>query len=189
MGKVPVKHASSLTDNTGAGVGSVFGHVVYETTVGARATSGAQKTIRDTETTGRSTMVGNIVKFANICLQCSPRGANPTNDNDNAGWLEWAVVWQRERDVDPTLANIGVETLGVVCSRNYRENCLLTGCFPLGTKQAMAQDIKIKIPERCCYIKMGDSLTCFCYVRTSNSSDVRTDSHRLIASSHWKDYS
>ncbi len=188
-GKVPVKHSSSLVGNTGQGVGSVFAHIVYETTVGDRLVAGGIQTIKDTATTERDINVGDIVKYANICLQASPRGANPTNDNDNAGWLEWAVCWQQERAVLPAITNLGVATLGVICSHVFRENCLLTGCFPIGTKQAMAQDIKIKLPERCCRVKMGANLQCFCFVRTSSSTDVRTDSHRLMVSSHFKCYS
>ena len=121
-------------------------------------------------------------------MQATPRGASPTNDNDNAGWLEWAIVWQEEGVTFPTIANIGVLTLGVICSHAFRENCLLTGCFPLGTKQAMAQDIKLKLPQKACRVKMGARLLCICYVRTSLSTDSRTDSHRLIASSHFKCY-
>ncbi len=189
LGKDGIKHSSTLVDNTGPGVGSVFGHLIYNTSVGARSTSGAGKTIQNSANTEARCLVSDIVKYVNICLQCSPRGASPTDDNDNAGWLEWAVVWQREVETLPAVTNLGVGTLGMVCSHAFRENCLMTGCFPLGTKQAMAQDIKIKIPARCIKIHMGDTLNCFCYVRTSKSTDVRTDSHRLIASSHFKAYS
>ncbi len=188
-GKVPVKHSSTLLDNTGAGVGSYFGHVIYDTDVGLRSTTGSVQTIRDKATTEETCQVADIIKYVNICLQCSPRGPNPTDDNDNAGWLEWAIVWQREKLGAPTVANIGVLTLGAICSHAFRENCLMTGCFPIGTKQAMSQDLRIKIPQRCCRLRMGDILTIFCYVRTSLSTDSRTDSHRLIASSHFKAYS
>jgi len=188
-GLTPVKHSSTLVDNTGAGVATFFVHVIYDTDVGARTISGGVQTIQDSATTERTVNIGNVIKYANICLECAPRGANPTADNDNAGWLEWAIYWQRERLVDPTVANIGVATAGVVCSHSFRENCLMTGCFPLGTKQAMSSDIKIKLPKRCCKVKMGDTLKCLCYVRTSDSTDTRTDSHRLIASSHFKAYS
>ncbi len=189
FGKVSVKHSSTLLDNTGAGVGSFFRHQIYVTEVGVRNTSGAVQTVKDFATTGDDVNIGDVVKYVNICLEACPRGANPTNDNDNCAWLEWAVVWQQERSTPVTVANIGLETLGVLCSRSYRENCLMTGCFPIGTKQAMSQDIKIKLPQKCVKIKIGSLLQIFCYVRTSSSTDVRTDSHRLIASSHFKCYS
>ncbi len=188
-GKVAVKHSSCLVDNVGQGTATIFPHIIFQTDVGARALTGGVQTIRNEANTENDCNIGDTIKYVNICLEASPRGANPTNDNDNAGWLEWAIVYQKERSAVPTTANLGVCTLGVVCSHAFREDCLMTGCFPLGTKQAMAQDIKIKIPERCQQIKMGSILRCFCHVRTSSSTDVRTDSHRLMASSHFKVYS
>jgi len=188
-GKVPVKHASTLLDNTGPAVGSFFGHVIFDTTVGLRLTAGGVQTIKDSATTEENCNVGDIIKYVNICLECSPRGAQPTNPLDNSGWLEWAIVYQKERATPPTVTNIGVLTLGCICSHAFREDCILTGCFPIGTAQAMSQDIKIKLPQRMCRLKLGSILRIFCFIRTSNSSDMRTDSHRLIASSHFKVYS
>ncbi len=189
MGLVAIKHSSTLVDNTGPAVGTFFSHEIFVTNVGARLTSGGIQVIQDQATTENICQVGDVIKYVNICLECSPRGALPTNELDNAGWLEWAVVWQQERNVLPTTANIGVATLGVIASHVYRENCLLTGCFPIGTKQAMSQDIKIKLPKKCTRLKMGDVLQVICFIRTSNSADLRTDSHRLIASSMYKAYS
>ncbi len=187
-GKAPIKHASTLVDNTGPGVGSIFNHEIYATNVGQRVVSGAVQVLKDSENTEELVIVGSIIRYVNICIECTPRGVEPTNVLDNAGWLEWAVVWQQERDVDPAVTNIGVLTLGVIASHVYRENCLLTGCFPIGTRQAMSQDIKIKLPQKCCKIKMGDTLKLLAFVRTSNSTDMRTDSHRLIVSSMFKAY-
>ncbi len=188
-GLTAIKHASTLVDNTGAGVGSFFVHKIFETKVGARGTTGGVQTIMDSANTEELVNISNVIKYVNICLEAGPRGANPTNDNDNVAWLEWAVYWQREDDINPGVANIGVLTLGCICSHIFRENCLMTGCFPIGSKQSMSQDIKIKMPKRCCKVKMGDVMKVVCYIRTSSSTDVRTDSHRLIASSHFKVYS
>ncbi len=189
MGKVPVKHASTLVANIGQGDGSIFGHLIFDTKVGGRALAGGVQTLQESVTTEETCQVSDVVKYVNICLECSPRGTIPTDELDNAGWLEWAVVWQRERDATPTTANLGVLTLGCVCSHVYRENSFMSGCFPVGTKQSMAVDIKIKIPKRCSRLRMGDTLKIFCFFRSSSSSDVRTDSHRLVASSHFKAYS
>ncbi len=189
-GQTPIKHASALLDNTGSGVGSIFEHVIYRTDL-TRDLSGGVQDLKENITTEDRCQVSDIIKYVNICLECGPREPAPTDENelDNVSWLEWAVYWQRERRVTPAINNLGVATLGVICSHTFRENCLMTGCFPIGTKQAMAQDIKIKIPRRCCKVKLGDSLIIGCYVRTSDSTDMRTDSHRLIASSHFKAYS
>ncbi len=184
----PVKHSTTLVDNTGPGVGSFFGHEIYRTAL-TRGTSGGVSVLQQNINNEEQCQVGDIIKYINICLECSPRGVQPTNELDNAGWLEWAVIFQEERNVLPTVANIGVLTLGAVCSHIYRENCIMTGCFPLGTKQAMSTDIKLKIPLKWSKIKLGFVCQVVCYVRTSNSADTRTDSHRLIASSHYKSYS
>ncbi len=187
-GQTPIKHSSTLVDNTGAGVGSLFSHLIFGTE-SARGTSGGVQNLKNFINTEEQVEVGDIIKYVNICLQCSPRAVEPTNVLDNAGWLEWCVFWQRETDKSVGVANIGILTVGCIASHQFRENCLLTGCFPIGTRQAMAQDIKIKIPRRCCKIKLGDKLRVTCYIRTSNSADMRTDSHRMIASSHFKAYS
>ncbi len=188
-GKTPVKHGSSLIANVGPGDGSFFSHLIYRTTVGGRVTSGAAQTLQDNTSTEEFVQVSDIVKYVNICIECGPRTPNPVNELDNVSWLEWAVVWSEETNVVPTVANIGVLTLPIIAQHVYRENCLMTGCFPIGTKQAMSQDIKIKLPRKCCRIKMGAQLRIFCYVRTSLSTDTRTDSHRLVCSSFFKGYS
>ncbi len=187
--KVGVKHASTLLANSGPGDGSFFAHVVYETKVGARALSGVTEILRAEENTGRIVMTGDIIRYVNMCIQNSPRGADSTNIKDDSGWLEWAIVWQREKDAAPTVANIGTETLGVICSRAFRENCFMTGCMPYGSRQSNAIDIKFKLPDKCCKIKMGDILKLIVYVRGSSSTDTRTDSNRVIVSSHFKTYS
>ncbi len=189
FGKVPIKHSSTLVDNTGQGVGTFFEHVIFKTDVGDRSSGGGVKVLKDQANNEEICVVGDTIKYVNICLEASPRGVNPTNDNDNAGWLEWAVVFSEETSASLTVANAGVLTLGCIASHFFRENCLMTGCFPLGTKQAMAQDIKIKLPKKCTRLRQGFKLRCICFVRTSNSTDSRTDSHRLIASSHFKAYS
>ncbi len=187
FGKSPVKHASTLVDNTGPGVGSFFVHTIYKTGQ-VRSTSGAVQDIAQKDDTEELCKESEIVKYVNICLECSPRGADSTNIKDDTGWLEWAVFLNRTVDRNPAVTNIGVLTLGCVCSHVFRGNCLMTGCFPLGSRQAMAQDIRIKIPKAYNKLQMGDKLKIACYARGSSSTDTRTDSFRLIASSHFKSY-
>ncbi len=189
MGKTPIKHASTLLANIGPGDGSFFGHVIFQTNVGQRIQSGASQVLQDASSNNDICMVGDIVKYVNICLECAPRGADSTNIKDDTGWLEWALVWQEERDTAPNVTNIGVETLGVVCSHAFRENCLLTGCFPVGSRQSMSTDLKIKLPQKCIKLRQGAILKIFCYLRGSSSTDTRTDSNRLIVSSMFKSYS
>jgi len=188
MGKTSVKHASTLVDNTGPGVGSMFSHVIFTTDAGARVQAGGVVTIKQEADTGKVVNVGDIVKYVNVCIECSPRGADSTNIKDDAGWLEWALVTQKEQNKIVTTANIGIQTLGVGATNFYREDCLMTGCFPLGSRQAMAQDLKFKLPKKCVNVRLGHSLQMICYARGSNSTDTRTDSYRLLVSSNFKCY-
>lgn len=187
--KNPIKHGSSLIDNTGPGVGSLFVHIIFDTNVGERLSQGAVQVIKAQAQTDNTCEVGDIVKYVNICVQCGPREDATTEPKSDVGWLEWGVIWQREEDADLGVSNIGVSNLGVLLGRMYRENAIYSGCFPLGGLQAMSTDIKIKVPARMCKIKMGDKLKLFCYVRSTKSTDTRTNSHRLLASSQFKAYS
>ncbi len=188
-GKVPIKHSSTLLANTGSGVGSFFGHVIFDTNVGVRVADAGIRTIQDKATNEETCLVGDVIKYVNICIQCSPRGVDSTNIKDDSGWLEWAVVWQEEQDKAPNVTNIGVLTMGCIASHFYRENCLMTGCFPVGSRQSMSQDLRIKLPKKCTRLRQGAILKIFCYYRGSLSTDTRTDSNRLLVSSHFKAYS
>ncbi len=188
-GKVPIKHGSTLLDNTGPGVGSFFKHVIWETDVGGRTTLGTSKTIKADANTGRTCMVGDTIKYVNICMECSPRGVDSTNIKDDTGWLEWAIFWQDQTSTAMGVTNIGTDTLGVLSGRTYRQDAVMSGCFPIGSRQSMSQDLHIKIPKRMCQLKMGSSLQIMCYVRGSSSTDTRTDSNRLLVSSQFKAYS
>ncbi len=187
--KVPIKHGSTLLDNTGPGVGSFFKHVIYRTNVGARNLGGVPQAIKAQAVTDETCNVGDIIKYVNICIECSPRGADSTNIKDDSGWLEWAIFWQRETTTTLGIANIGTDVLGVLSGRFYRENAIMSGCFPLGSRQSMSSDLHIKIPKRCTQLKLGDQLQIMCYARGSSSTDTRTDSFRLLVSSQFKSYS
>ncbi len=188
-GKVPIKHGSSLIANTGPGAGSLFIHNIFKTDVGERLSQGAPQVIKKEAQTDEVCEVGDQIKYVNLCIECGPRGADSTNIKDDSGWLEWGVIWQREEDADLGVANIGIESLGVLLGRMYRENAVYSGCFPIGSRQAMSVDIKLKIPKRMCALKMGDKLKLFCYTRSTSSTDTRTDSFRILASSMFKAYS
>ncbi len=185
---MPVKHGSTLFDNTGPGVGSFYKHLIYSVTGGTRPTDGSPKVLESQVITDETCQVTDIVKYVNICIQCSPRGADSTNLKDDCAWLEWAIYWNREADITLTVTNIGTDSLGVLSGRCFRENAIMSGCFPIGARQPMSSDLHIKIPDRMCKLKLGDKLFIMCYVRGSSSTDTRTDSHRLLVSSQFKAY-
>ncbi len=189
MGKVPIKHASTLVGNIGPGDGSFFTHVIFSTEAGARLQSGGVQDVKEKATTGNLCNIGDVVKYVNVCIECAPRGVDSTNIKDDSGWLEWALITQTEQNKIVQVTNIGVETLGVLATNFYREDCLMTGCFPVGSRQSMSVDLKFKMPDKCARLKIGRILQMICYIRGSSSTDTRTDSNRLIVSSHFKSYS
>ena len=126
-GKTSVKHGVSLLDNTGSGVGSMGTMYLVRSTAADRNTNGGAINIQTQQSTDELCSVGSVVKYLNICLQISPRGANPTNPNDNNGWLEWSVFRTQEDDTDVTVNNIGTETLGVLTGRIFRQDAVYSG--------------------------------------------------------------
>ncbi len=183
--KDPLKHSSTLLANVGSGsVPSV--HTVFFTDVGARLATGATQVIKDTAATDATCNAGDIIKFVNICIQCAPRGLDNVANN---GWLEWAIVSQSENTQLMGLTSLGTQTLGDTANKQYRNNCLLTGCIPLGLNQGNSLDLKIKIPPKWTKLRVGSILMLFVYFRSQSSTDVRTDSHRIVLSSIFKAYS
>ncbi len=183
--KNAVKHSSTLVANIGSGsVPSV--HSIYFTDVGIRPSTGGPQNIKDIATTEGTINVGDIVKYVNICIQCGPRTAGVA---DNNGWLEWAVVRQEERTQLMGSTFLGTNTLMDTAQKQYRNNVFMTGCFPMGKEQPNSLDLKLKIPRAWEKVKMGGILIIFCYFRSVDSTDTRTDSHRLVVSSIFKCYS
>ena len=187
-GKDSVKHGATTLDNIGSGVGSIGTFNLFEVSAADRASSGAVLGLQSQQKTDQVCMVGSSVKYMNICLQISPRGANPTNPNDNNGWLEWAVIFTREDDTDVTVTNIGLETLGVLAGRTFRQDAVFSGCMPVGVNQSNSTDIRIKIPPKMQKLVQGSKLKLNYYFRSSSSTDVRTDSHRFLASCQFKSW-
>ncbi len=183
--KNPIKHSSSLLANIGSGkVPSA--HSIYFTEAGARVSTGVASIIKELATTSGTCNVGDIIKYVNVCIQVAPRLLNV---EDNNGWLEWALVRQVEQTQLMGLTSLGTQTLQDTANQQYRNNCLLTGCIPLGMNQGNSVDLKIKIPKIYEKLRLGGILIIFLYFRSTDSTDVRTDSHRLVVSSIFKAYS
>ncbi len=183
--KDPIKHSSTTLANHGSG--SVpTAHTVFFTDVGARLATGATQVIKDVAGTDATCNVGDIIKYVNICIQSAPRADNLVAD---IGWIEWALVMQTEQTQLMGLTSIGVSSLQDVATKQYRNNCILTGCFPIGETQSNSADLKIKIPPKWCKLKVGSILILFVYFRSNSSTDVRTVSHRSVVSSIFKAYS
>lgn len=185
--KVGIRKSGTNLLNVGAGTAPQTFNVL-ETEVGARPTSGAEINIKDFASSGETVNVGDIVKYVNLFIQVCPRleqGA-PLN---HVGWLEWAFVMVKESETTVPITNLGVQTLAVVCTNMFRNECIYTGAVPTGTTQGNYLAIQIKVPKFKQKIRMGDEWRLITSFRSSLSTDVTTDTIRLVRSFMYKCYS
>jgi len=188
MGKDALKKSTTIVNVLGQG--SAAPAKLEIVTVPARTGSGANVTIRDSQDIDNIANVGDLIKYTNICIQIGPREGDETNETlvINNGWLEYAVVFQRERDQAMQSSQLGLHTLGDVATKQYRGDCIFTGCIPIGAQQSNSLDLKIKIPANKVKLQLGSNLSLFCHFRSVSSTDLRSDSHKLIMSALYKLY-
>jgi len=188
MGKDPIKKATTLLDNIGQGSGSVYAHNLIVTGAGSRSTTGATQTIRDTASTADVCNVGDIVKYVNICVQVGNRSLEMQENDDDNGWVEYAIVKHKEVAQNPATTNLGVQTLQDVCTKAFRGDCIWTGCIPIGSQQPNSLDIKLKLPKIFTKMQIGSTLTFYAHFRSVNSTDLRSDSLRIVTTAQYKVY-
>lgn len=189
IGKDAIKHSTTLLANIGQGTAAPTALSIYDTDAGTRSTTGSNLVVRDDADIRGTVNVGNIVKYINVCIQVGPRWiTGDVATKDDNGWLEWALVLQTEQKQAMLATNLGVQTLGDIANKQYRRNCLYTGCIPIGAQQPNALDMKFKIPPKWQKLQIGANLQLFVHYRSVNSTDVRTDSHRVLLSSIYKCY-
>lgn len=187
MGKDAIKKSTTLVANIGQGTAVPFKHVLCTTNIGARTTTGATQNILVEQDTANTAGVGNVIKYINICIEAGPRGLQPDDDSD-MGWLEYGIVKFKEVTVDPASANLGTKTLADVLTTNYRGDVIHTGCVPVGFKQPISVDLRIKIPKIFTKLQRGSELVLYCFFRSVNSTDLRSDNLRLVTSALYKIY-
>jgi len=187
LGKEPIK--KSVTQVNTIGNGSNVNGLTLLFSASSRSATGDTTTVRDSQSTGSDANIGDICKYVNICIEAANRADDQGNDAvDNNGWLEWAVVYQQETSGFPAVTNLGTNTLGDICVKTFRGNCLLTGCIPVGALQPITQDITIKIPPKYCKVQQSSIMQLFYYFRSVNSTDLRTDSTKTVISAIYKLY-
>ncbi len=187
QGKDPIK--KSVTFLTNIGQGSAAPAAMEIVILPSRSGTGSTQTIRDDQDTSNKANVGDIIKYVNICIQISPREEQGMQtDIQNNGWLEYAVVFQKEREQTIPSTNLSIQTLGDTATKQFRGDCLFTGCIPVGAQQANSLDLKIKIPPNKVKLQLGSNLIIFAHMRTVDSTDLRSDSHRLLLSAIYKLY-
>ncbi len=186
MGKMGVKKAD--TNITNAGSGAAPGSFnILETQGGARDLTGATQTIKSSADTGEVCNVGDMVKYVNLFIQCGPRASQP--NLDKTGWLEWALVMVKETETAVPITTTGTQTLGAICSHMFRNECIYTGCIPVGQDVPNYVEVKIKVPKTKNKITLGDEWRLIHWFRATDAASVSAVAVRVVKSFAYKCYS
>jgi len=183
MGKDPIKKARTVISNQGNGSPP---DALQVFTVPERSADGGSVTIRDSQNTGTIANVGDICKYVHFVIQAANRDTNV--EPGDSGWLEWAITYERESQTVIPSTNIGTITLGTIAQQMFRGDCLMTGQIPIGSIQPITQEIMIKIPKNKVKLQLGSNMQFWTYFRSTDSTDMRTDSIRLVKSLFYKLY-
>jgi len=186
LGKDAIKKSATLLSQIGNG-SNPLGFIMLDS-VSTRSLTGETTTVRDSQDTGSLANIGDVCKYVNICIEAGNRADNSPNDDDNNGFLEWGITYQQETRSAPSNVQLGTQTLGDVLTKTFRGNCLLTGCIPVGSSQPIVQDIVIKIPPKYIKVQQTSRMHLWVYFRSVNSTDLRTDSIKIILSCNYKLY-
>ncbi len=182
--KVYEKHSDTKIHTIGPGTVAVAFQKIRDTEQGPRDPAGAEDTIQLGRSNGEECNQGDICKYINVHIQAGPQLSAVAN----IGWIEWAVVLKKSSDANPTNVNLGTKTLGDVCTKYMRNECIMTGALPVGDRQASVTEIQLKIPKAKQMLKTGDEWMLFLYARTSSAVQTATDTYRVISSFNYKNY-
>jgi len=184
-GRTPIKHSGTLVATIGpATVPGKFSVLVPSG--GARSAAGLAVNIQQNADTDTQTQIGSICKYVTFFIEAAATDAGKTSATQ--GWLEWAVTFENEQNLAIPITNMALHTLGDVAMQMFRQDCLLTGVLNLSVNQPQFVEIKVKLPRRCCQMKLGNRVSIFTSYRDSDAADVSTDIVRLIRSFSYKNY-
>ncbi len=187
MGKEPIKHSHTNVSIIGNG-SNVGQRGLIRTNAGDRSVDGSNVTIRSESTTSTIVQVGDIVKYINIVLQAAVTTEGNDPQSQTQGWLEWALVWRDEVTLTIPNTNLGVRTLGDIAMQMFRGDCIMTGQFPVSVNLPNIQEIKIKLPKKSVKWHLGDELTLYTIFRDADTTDLQTDTVKLVLSAFFKSY-
>ncbi len=182
--KTGIQHSDTSVGNTGAADVESF---TFLETEGPRTISGLTQNVTQLRTTGDRVNIGDIVKYVNLFIEIGPRD---TIDNvgDRTGWCEYAVVMVKESETAVPTTQLGTKTLGDVCTKMFRNECIWTGAFPMGTAQPNSTNLVIKVPKFKQKIRLGDQWRFLLYFRSVDAASVSTTAVRFIMSAMYKAY-
>ncbi len=181
-----MQHAGTFVDTIG-GATAPQEQVVCKTEAGARNVTGANQDVTAERDTGNKCNITDTIKSVNLFLQCAPRFTGIAED-DRRGWVEWAFVCCKETETNVPITTLGVQTLGVVCTNMFRNECIYTGCMPVGDTQPNYLPIQIKIPSTKQNLKIGDEWRFITYFRDAKATSVSTVAMRVIKSFIYNGY-
>jgi len=185
MGKDPIKKSGTLIASPIGPSTNPTAFTLLETV--ERNLDGQSQTIRDTQNTSTVANVGDIVKFINIHIQTGARDSEEPED-DTSGWLEWAVIKYKETFIQPPITQLGVKTLGDVCTQMFRGDCLMTGNIPVGGDIPNKEEIVLKVPKIMIKQQIGSRIVLYVHFRSVNSASVATDLNTSVLSFNYKLY-
>ncbi len=186
-GKVGIKKSGTFVENQGHGSAPDQFEIMI-TEGGARNIAGATTDIKANANTAELCNVGDTIKYVTLYLQVAGR-PSLADPNNIPGWVEWAFVCVKESEANVPITQLGVQTLGDVCMKMFRNECIYTGCLSVGQHNPNNQEIKIKIPKVKQKIRLGDEWRFITFVRSNLSTDTSTDRIRIIKSFSYKCYS
>ncbi len=187
MGKDPIKHSQTAVSTIGGG--SIPGDtILIKTTVGNRSLDGSTDAIQSQANTAINVMVSTIVKYLHLTIKAAVTEEGQTAQNDTQGWIEWAIVFREEVAIPIPSTNTGINTLGDIATKMFRGDCLMTGSFPVSVNLPNQTQIQLKLPKKAVKWRMGAELTLYTLFRSSNVTDLETNSVRLIQDWGFKAY-
>ncbi len=186
IGKLGVKKAGTVLSTIGNSTAPAE-QVILLTEAGPRNVTGANQDITAERDTGNKCNVGDVCKYVNLTLEVGPR-PDIVNESERTGWLEWAFVCVKESETNVPITTVGVQTLGVICTNMFRNECIYTGAVPVSPFQPVVANISLKIPSTKCDIRVGDEWRFITSFRSVNAASGSTTHIRLVKSFNYKAY-
>ncbi len=179
------KHSGTKLHTIGPGTVVTPFHIIRDTEVGDRTPAGNNDTITLGRSLEEECNIGDSCKYVNIHIQAGPR---ENTGQQNIGWIEWAFCIKKGDVANPVNTNLGTNTLGDVCTKYLRNECIYTGAVPVGIAQPAVAEITLKIPKNKVQLKLGDQWILFLIARTISATETATDTFRALTSFNYKNY-
>jgi len=184
LGKASEQHSDTKVFTIGPATDPVSEFIIRDTQQGARLPDGDTDTIQLGRGNNEECNVGDTCKYLNVFIEVGPRLEQITS----TGWVEWALCMHKQSDAPPGNTNLGTNTLGDVCTKYLRNECILTGSIPVGKAQPNYQEIKVKVPKFKQVLRTGDQYILYLHARTVSATETATNTFRVLCSFIYRNY-